>query len=331
MLSDLFGGSSKAFVSVIIPTRNRSFLLSRAIESVLNQKYNEIELIVVDDASEDNTSQVVERYRQRFRNFRYIRNNSQCGGAKARNIGISVASGKYISFLDDDDEWLSEKVEFQQRFLNSHPDVMAVSCWYIEDTDGRKRKVRKYEQISFENMLWENFLGSFSFVMVRREIFEKIGLLDESLTICQDWDLWLKVSKDYKVCVVNKFLSIYYKHGGDKITALTAETISSYSNVYGKYKGFMSEACRRHHLKKLIIWESKLVTGTKNRLVKFIFLLKKHKIKYESSLMFTLHGFLSLSYGCIFSKRLINILKRPFQGSVCLEFRKIYGNIYRKQ
>jgi len=324
--------SDNPLISVVIPTRNRSLLLKRAIESVLSQRYGNMELIIVDDASEDTTLDVVKSYQKSFRKFKYIHNNRQCGAAGSRNIGIRAASGKCISFLDDDDEWLPEKLGSQKDFLDAHPDIMAVSCWYIEDIYGRKRtKVKKYDRVSFKDMLWENFMGSFSFVMVRREIFDKIGLLDETLTNCQDWDIWLRVSRDYKIGVVNRYLTIYYRHSGKKISTLTTDTISNYFKVCEKYKDFMGGCCKSHHLKRLIILESRLITGVKKRLENFTLLLKRYNISYRDDSVFILYGFMSLLFEAPFFKKLTGMVKRPFHSLTLTEFRRIYEYIHRER
>ncbi len=103
-MKKIIASESEPLVSVIIPTRNRANLLARSLKSVLHQHYHNFEVIVIDDASEDDTVNTIEQFRNKFKSFKYIRNNKRQGGAESRNIGIKSASGNYIAFLDDDDE-----------------------------------------------------------------------------------------------------------------------------------------------------------------------------------------------------------------------------------
>ena len=105
-------------VSVIIPTFNRAYLLGRAVESVLSQTYNNYEIIVVDDGSDDGTGEIIESFNKRVRFFRI----PHSGVSKARNTGIEKAKGDWISFLDSDDYWLPQKLEKQMTYLNANPE-----------------------------------------------------------------------------------------------------------------------------------------------------------------------------------------------------------------
>ena len=100
-------------VSIIIPTYNRAHLIGRAIQSVLNQTYQNFEIIVVDDGSTDNTEEMIKEFQKHDKRIKYIRHEKNRGGAAARNTGIKVARGEYIAFQDSDDEWLPEKLEKQ--------------------------------------------------------------------------------------------------------------------------------------------------------------------------------------------------------------------------
>ena len=115
-------------VSVIVPTRNRANLVARAIQSVLDQTYRHIECIIVDDGSSDETRQVVEEFTDE--RLVYLRHETQRHASAARNTGIAYSRGELIAFLDDDDEWMSRKLEKQVELLLSlHEKVGMVYCW----------------------------------------------------------------------------------------------------------------------------------------------------------------------------------------------------------
>ncbi len=115
-----------ARISVVIPTYNRPELLNNSINSVLSQTYRDFELIVIDDCSSDNTPDVLEGFRDE--RLRVIRNSSNKGIAAVRNISVSNSQGKYIAFLDDDDEWLPDKLEKQLKIMEDGPDNLG--CVY---------------------------------------------------------------------------------------------------------------------------------------------------------------------------------------------------------
>jgi glycosyltransferase involved in cell wall biosynthesis len=317
----------KPLVSAVISTRDRCALLPRAMESILNQTYDNLEVIVVDDASRDATPEVINRYRDKFKNFKYIRNDRPYEGAKARNIGVTNATGKYIAFLDDDDEWLPRKIESQLAFLETHPEVMLVSCWFIQDLGGKRIGVKKYDKISFEHMLWENFLGSFSFIMARREVFEKIGFLEDDLTGADDWEFFIRVSRDCKVGVVNEFLTVYYWHSGN--ISRKQCTLHRYAKVYEKYKGLMSKNCRKKHIRKLVIDNPKLIKGTSRRLKNFGSLLKKYNVDIKHNFLFIAYGFLTLGIQDFFPAKILDKIKDAFQRSH-IELEDMYKSVYKE-
>ena len=312
-------------LSVIIATKNRAAFLSRALESVLNQTYGNVEVIVVDDASEDGTRNVIDRFRGRFKKFKYIRNERSYDGAKSRNIGIACSEGEYIAFLDDDDEWLPHKLERQVEFLNKHTDVMAVSCWFIKDAAGQKIKVKKHSKLSFNDLLWDNFLGSFSFVMVRTGIFNKVGLINEEITGTDDWELWIRIAKKYKLGVVNEFLSIYYWHTGN-VSRWTSKMLSRYKKVYEMNKDSMDEDCKRYHAEKIIMNSIKLVNDRKDRMKTFFSLIKEYNMDFHKKFTFILRGLLLVIFKNTYIGDTARNASRIFQKDCYLEL----DNVYKK-
>ena len=200
-------------VSVIIPTYNRGWIVRDAIDSVLGQTYADFELIVVDDGSTDRTPQILDAYGERLR---VIRQANQ-GVSAARNRGIGDSSGPLIALLDSDDIWLPRKLAVQVDFFKKNPAALICQTEEIWIRNGLRvnpgKKHRKPSGMIFEPSL-ELCLVSPSAVMVRRELIEKVGLFDESLPACEDYDLWLRVGCRFPVHLIDKPLTI--KRGGHK-------------------------------------------------------------------------------------------------------------------
>lgn len=198
-------------VSVIIPTYNRGWIVRDAIDSVLGQTYADFELIVVDDGSTDRTPQILDDYGDKLR---VIRQANQ-GVSAARNRGISESSGLLIALLDSDDIWLPKKLSVQVDFFKRNPAALICQTEEIWIRNGLRvnpgKRHRKPSGMIFERSL-ELCLVSPSAVMVRRELFEKVGLFDESLPACEDYDLWLRVGCRFPVHLIDAPLTI--KRGG---------------------------------------------------------------------------------------------------------------------
>jgi glycosyltransferase involved in cell wall biosynthesis len=198
-------------VSIIIPTYNRAWIVRDAIDSVLGQTYADFELIVVDDGSTDRTPQILDAYGDRLR---VIRQANQ-GVSAARNRGIGESSGPLIALLDSDDLWLPGKLSVQVDFFRKHPAALICQTDEIWIRNGLQvnpgKRHRKPSGMIFERSL-ELCLVSPSAVMFRRELIEKVGLFDESLPACEDYDLWLRVGCRFPVHLIGRPLTI--KRGG---------------------------------------------------------------------------------------------------------------------
>ncbi|NVM01498.1 MAG: glycosyltransferase [Candidatus Helarchaeota archaeon] len=198
-------------VSVIIPTYNRFSFLVEAVKSVLSQTFANFELIIVDDGSTDETRRIQEIYRERVK---YLFQEKR-GVSSARNKGIINSSGEYICFLDSDDLWKKNKLEIQVNFMDNNRDFLVCYTGEIWIRNGvRVNQMKKHKKYS--GMIYDKCLPlciiSPSSVMMRREIFDKIGFFDENLPICEDYDMWLRISKDYPIFFIDKKLII--KRGG---------------------------------------------------------------------------------------------------------------------
>ena len=198
-------------VSVIIPTYNRAGCLREAVDSVLAQDFGDVELIVVDDGSTDSTPQLIEGYGQAIRALR----QGNRGVSATRNAGIAASRGALIAFLDSDDLWLPGKLDRQVAFFNSQADALICQTEELWVRNGRRvnpgKRHRKRGGMIFEPSL-DLCLVSPSAVMVRKELFQRVGFFDESLPACEDYDLWLRVSCRFPVHLIDSPLIV--KRGG---------------------------------------------------------------------------------------------------------------------
>jgi glycosyltransferase involved in cell wall biosynthesis len=206
-------------VSAIIPTYNRADLLPRAIESVLGQTLRDLELIVVDDGSTDNTREIVERFAQRDNRIIYLWRQNSGGPAAPRNSGIERATGKYVAFLDHDDEWMPSKLEEQVRlFEASPPEIGFVACDYLIIIGTGGNSISKYRLPApeggslFRTLLENDFIRTATVVMVRKDVFENVGGFDVSLPCGEDTEMWLRIAERYQFASVTNFLAKHYHH-----------------------------------------------------------------------------------------------------------------------
>ena len=198
-------------VSVIIPTYNRAPLVEEAIRSALAQDFKDFELVVVDDGSTDGTRQTLKRYADSIA----ILHQENRGVSSARNAGIKHSQGAYISFLDSDDLWLPGKLSTQVSFFETHPQALICQTeeiWLRKGVRVNPRKVhKKYSGEIFEHCL-SLCRVSPSSAMIRRTLFDEVGLFDEDLPACEDYDLWLRVACRHPIYLIDEPLII--KRGG---------------------------------------------------------------------------------------------------------------------
>ena len=230
---------SNPTVSVIIPTYNRAHLIGRAIQSVLYQTYQDFEIIVVDDASTDNTEEVVSNFDDE--RIRYIRLKENSGTSAApRNTAIRIARGEYIAFQDSDDEWLPEKLEKQMRLFEIQPlEVGVVYAGFWKILGHRKiyipsPGITRKEGNIHDSLLAQNFVAAPAAV-VRKECFRKVGGFDEELPTLMDWELWIRISRCYQFqCVDEPLMISYYTIGGINEPNLSVK-IQTLKLILGKH------------------------------------------------------------------------------------------------
>ena len=201
----------KFSIAVIIPTYNRCNLIGRAVESVLRQSFPAEEICVVDDGSCDGTQDFI---RSTFPEVKYVYQEN-AGVSSARNRGLVETSAEWVAFLDSDDVWLDEKLEVQRAAFEVAPNFRLIHSDEIWIRNGRrvnpKKKHRKFGGKIFERCL-PLCLISPSAVIIERTLFDEVGVFDESLPACEDYDLWLRICCHYPVLYVDK--PLLEKHGG---------------------------------------------------------------------------------------------------------------------
>jgi glycosyltransferase involved in cell wall biosynthesis len=217
-------------VSVVIPTYNRAELLPQAIHSVLGQTYENLECIVVDDASTDNTAQVVRQFADD--RLIYLRHETNRRASAARNTGIAHAQGDLIAFLDDDDEWLPAKLEKQVPLIQSlSPDFGLVYCWMdYHDAAGTLviEHHPSFRGYVFPRVLGKQRIGGCPTLLARREVVEQLGGFDEAMTYGDDVEFTWRVCRDYKVDVVPEVLVVVHTgHGHAQLSQLDEQGIQN--------------------------------------------------------------------------------------------------------
>ena len=229
-------------VSVIITTHNRApGIVLRAVRSVLAQTYDAIEIIVVDDSTGDYPyrDEVERAVRQESAAIRYIRHEENRGACAARNTGLSYASGCYVAFLDDDDEWDPEKIEEQLKgFTDERIALVYCGVLIIDDVTGKKKKRQRVFQrgFVFDSLLQDNFIGGSSNPLIRKVCVDQVGGFDETLQSFQDFDLWLRIALRYPVNYVEKTLLYYHVHDGVRISTDPDKKIQGIERINEKYR-----------------------------------------------------------------------------------------------
>ena len=244
--------TNKSVVSCIIPTRNRADLLKRAIESVIRQSYENLEIIVVNDASEDETDALIEKYMNKERRIKYIRNPIPMGESGARNVGIEMATGDFIALLDDDDQWKKNKIKNQ---LDAACQFDAVLCAYFDTNE--KKSIQHSCGIITQDDIRKNFnFGINSCLLARSNILKRYKY-DEHLSFAPDVDLLIRISQNYKVGYVDKVQTIVDTGDHDRITnkiaTMTFSQIEDLLYVFHKNKEYFGRFWFKYHEAELLL------------------------------------------------------------------------------
>jgi len=206
-----------SLVSVVIPTYNKPDYLEDAVDSVFGQTYSRLECIVIDDGSTDHTGQVVEKLSKKYSWLKTARKVNG-GPSSARNMGLRLSSGEFVSFLDSDDVLLPDKIERQVDFLIAHPEVGLVHSDYLIVSESLQplagfaaempREMDPLDALSYRN--WFNPLVA----LLRRTAINQIGEFDEGLDRAEDWDYWIRCAKATRVSYLAGRVALYRQHGG---------------------------------------------------------------------------------------------------------------------
>ncbi len=228
-------------VSVIIPTYRRPILLAAAIQSVLDQTFQDFEIVVVDDASGDNTEQVVQQFRDA--RLRYISHRTNWRVAAARNTGVLNTSGPLIAFLDDDDEWLPTKLERQVAMLDRSAAVTGVVYTGFQKFDrvtGRLLStVTPSKRGHILHELRRNCVGTASTVVLRRQCLEEVGLFDETIDFGEEYDMWIRIAHSFDFAYIADPLVRYSIHG-TRLSTNYAVMIRGLERQLEKHRDFFS-------------------------------------------------------------------------------------------
>ncbi|MFW5808083.1 MAG: glycosyltransferase family 2 protein [Spirochaetota bacterium] len=226
------------FFSVIIPVFNREAVIARAVESVLSQTFVHYELIIVNDGSTDRTKNVIMSYSD---SKIILIESLNRGVSHARNLGIRQSSGQYCTFLDSDDQWLPHKLERDAVFIRDNPGILIhQSDEYWVRNGMRVNKKRYHEKVSgdiFAESLVMCMISPSSVVM-HRSLFTVAGLFDERMKVCEDYDLWLRITKDYPVGLIPEKTIVKYGGHPDQLSR-SVDAIDRY-RVYSLTKLIMS-------------------------------------------------------------------------------------------
>ncbi len=211
--------TNNPFFSVVIPTYNRDKFIVDSVNSVLAQTFTYFELIVIDDGSTDDTERRLREVNDKRISYFYQDNS---GVSIARNRGIKESRGEYIAFLDSDDIWKPEKLEITLKHISESPDIKIFhtnEIWYRNGKlQNQKKKYRKPDGYAYYDSLPVCCIGM-STSVVKKDLFDEIGMFDESMPACEDYDLWLRATCKYEVKLIEEPLIIKYGGRPDQLSS----------------------------------------------------------------------------------------------------------------
>ena len=242
--------TDRPLVSVVIPTYRRAHLVTRAIRSALRQTVAQIEVIVVDDASPDDTERAVAQVDDA--RVRYVRHDRNRGLPATRNTGIRAATGLHIAFLDDDDEWLPQKTEKQLRFMSEHTVDAVVGVGLIDGKVPGDWHARPL--VTLDDLRRGNKWGSCT-LLARAEVLRDV-MFDETLTVGEDWDAFIRIAEKYRLGCLNEPVFIYYQVGqqaaGERMLSAAKhkrpDEIEKRLGMLVKHRAFFGERWFRYHM-----------------------------------------------------------------------------------
>ena len=245
---------SKYTVSVVIPTHNRKETLKRAIRSILNQTYPIKEIVIISDGSTDGTDDIVKPLQSKYNNILYYSYFPSKGANYARNCGIKIATSDYIAFLDDDDEWLPDKIKLQMDIIANNNKIGMVCTGKNRIFDGLgldNEIIPNVPQNCKKEILLRNCVGSTSVVLVKKELLLQSGGFDEKLSALQDYDLWIRICQLTQVGTVNKAcVNNYNQVGQEQISHNIDKYIKAESYIDEKYAVLLGKLTKKERKRR---------------------------------------------------------------------------------
>ena len=228
-------------VSIQMCTYNRAHYIEKAIQSVLSQSFTNWELLILDDASNDNTEEIVLKYLHDNR-IKYFKNETNLGIASNRNKGLHNSTGEYIAVLDSDDYWIdNQKLEKQIDFLDTHKDYAIVGTnMLVINEKGNEIKKSNFKHTDKDirrKMLLHDQISQ-STVLYRKKIALSLGGYDATYSVCDDYDLWLKIGKDNKIMVLQDYTIKYLEHSQGISKEKKLKASIEHLHIINKYKKY---------------------------------------------------------------------------------------------
>jgi teichuronic acid biosynthesis glycosyltransferase TuaG len=224
-------------VSILIPTYNCENFIRSTIQSVLDQSYTHWEIIVVDDASTDNTVAIIKEFAQGDNRIKLTELAKNSGNGFARNIALQNATGRYIAFLDADDLWFPSKIETQLQFLKDKnlPFTFSFYEWIDEEGNVLNKKIEAPRKLTYQQLFFCNYVGNLT-AIYDVEFFGKITI--EATQKRQDWRLWLTILKQIQEAKPVPESLAYYRIRKDSISSSKFKLIKHNFGVYRRFHGF---------------------------------------------------------------------------------------------
>ena len=216
-------------VSAIVTTcRRPKEIVLRAVKSIIGQTYPHMEIIVVDDSGNDYDGRdevkkaVLGLKSSTDKELFYFENETRSGACVARNVGLDNCRGEFVAFLDDDDEWRSDKIEKLISAFSDDTVMVYSNCLNVYDKTGERKIAHDYKEFRsgniYPHLIKHNFIGSTSIPLIRTQPLKDAGGFDPLMRSAQDYDAWLRISKIGKINYLNEPLTVYHVHKGDRIT-----------------------------------------------------------------------------------------------------------------
>ena len=265
-------------VSVVITTFKREELyLKRCIDSIIKQTYKNLEVIIVDDNPGTNefSRQIEMNVLPYYKGLIYIKHERNQGAQVSRNDGIKKATGELVAFIDDDDEWIQDKLSQQVYLYLNTENCGLVYCKGIsrfEQEDGSyidKPYITANnfsKEVSFDDLLYADRIGTTSQALIKKIVFEDVGYFDLKQPARQDYELWIRISKKYRCVGVDEFLFVHYIHVGEQISKNYKKAITGIQNIYLKnirdYKRNHLAAAHIKYVEMQFNWLDRNILGT---------------------------------------------------------------------